>query len=96
MNWFFRQLRNKLNNIHIEKNYNSKDLAISSGHHTPRHIETHGMNFSVFRANGGYIVQYSQYDRKTDRAEPKLHIITDDKDLGEELSKIISFEALRA
>ena len=94
MNWFYRWLRNKLNHVDMEKYNTTKDLAIAIPH--VRSIETHGMNFSVHRANGGYIVQYSQYDSRKDRAEPKLHIITDDKELGEELGKIISFESLRA
>jgi hypothetical protein len=54
------------------------------------------MNFSVYKANGGYIVEYRQYDRQRDRSDNKLHIVHEDQDLGRELSKIISFEALRS
>lgn len=58
-------------------------------------IESNGMNFTVYRANGGHIIEYRQYDRHKDRSDNKLHIITDDKDIGEELGKIITFESLR-
>lgn len=58
-------------------------------------IDSNGMNFTVYRANGGHIIEYRQYDRHKDRSDNKLHIITDDKDIGEELGKIITFESLR-
>ena len=59
-------------------------------------IESNGMNFTVYKASGGHIIEHRVYDRKTDRNNNSLHIITDDKDLGEEISKIITFESLRS
>ena len=61
-----------------------------------RSIDSNGMNFTVYRANGGHIVETRQYDRKRDSNDHSLHIITDDKDLGEEIGKIITFERLKA
>ena len=58
-------------------------------------IESRGMNFAVYRANGGYVIEHRVYDRKTDRSDNSLHIITDEKDLGEEIAKIITFENIR-
>jgi hypothetical protein len=55
-----------------------------------------GLNFSIFRADGGHVVEVRQYDRKTDRNNNSLHVITDDKDLGEELGKIVVFQNLRS
>jgi hypothetical protein len=54
------------------------------------------MNFSVYRASGGTIIETRRYDRKRDTNDNSLHIITDDKDLGEEIGKIITFENLRS
>jgi hypothetical protein len=96
MKWFYRWLRKKINNLDVEM-VSSRDMLVTSSR--PRiFIDEHSnvMNFSVSRANGGYVVQFCQYDKRTDRAEPKLHIVTDDKDLGEEIGKIISFESLRS
>lgn len=58
-------------------------------------IESIGMNFTVYKASGGHIIEHRVYDRKTDRNNNSLHIITEDKDLGEEIGKIITFESLR-
>lgn len=57
---------------------------------------SNGMNFTVYRANGGHVVETRKYDRKRDTNDHGLHIITDDKDLGEEIGRIITFEQLRA
>ena len=59
-------------------------------------IDSSGMNFTVYRANGGHVIETRTYDRKTDRSDSNLHVITDDKDLGEEIGKIITYERLRA
>lgn len=58
-------------------------------------IGSPGITFSVYRANGGYIVENRKYDLKFDRSDCNLHIITDDKDLGEEIGKIITYESIR-
>jgi hypothetical protein len=54
------------------------------------------MNFTIHRADGGHVVEMRIYDRKRDENDIKLHVITDDKDLGEELGKIITFSNLRS
>jgi hypothetical protein len=53
------------------------------------------MNFQICRATGGYIVEYSNYDRKRDEHNRHLHIITDAQDLGDSISKIVTIEILR-
>jgi hypothetical protein len=63
---------------------------------TPQEINSNGMNFTVYRANGGHIIEHRVYDRRLDSTNNNLHIITDDKDLGEEIGKIITYEQLRS
>ena len=60
-----------------------------------RRLDSHGINFTVHRATGGFIVEYHQFDRKNDRSEHTLHIVREEEDLGNELSKIISFQSLK-
>lgn len=52
------------------------------------------LNFTIFNATGGKIVRIRTYDRKLDRSNSALHIITDKEDLGEELAQIITRENL--
>jgi hypothetical protein len=59
-------------------------------------IDSPGMNFTVYRASGGHVIETRTYDRHKDRNNHGLHIITDDKDIGDEIGKIITFEQLRS
>tara|TARA_R110000868_G_scaffold193124_2_gene437826 strand:+ start:2192 stop:2473 length:282 start_codon:yes stop_codon:yes gene_type:complete len=54
-----------------------------------------GVQLSLYRANGGYVVQFSTYDHKKDERIRNLHLINSDEDMGDKLSKIITFEMLR-
>jgi hypothetical protein len=95
MNWFFTWLRRRIQQTEllVDVPYANQSKASVIG---ARNIESaSSINFTINKANGGYVVSYSVYDRKTDRHDQRLHIITEDKDLGEELGKIISFETLR-
>lgn len=54
-----------------------------------------GFNLRIYKARGGTIVETSVYDRQKDRQNNGLYIITDEKDLGEEINKIITMENLK-
>lgn len=92
MNRFFTWLYYKIYEAG-RKTHVNKELSISD---SPRHIidNEKTMNFSVTRAQGGWVVEYRRYDNKNDRHYTNLHIITLDHDLGEELGKIVTLEAL--
>jgi hypothetical protein len=53
------------------------------------------IRFNVYKASGGTIIETSFYDRLKDRHNTSLHVITDDKDIGKELGKIITMETLK-
>jgi len=58
-------------------------------------IQSQGFRLNVYGAAGGTIVETTKYDRQKDDHRHSLHVITDDKELGEELAKIITMESLR-
>ena len=91
MKWLYRWLDRKLRNarnevVEVDK---APSIASRSG------MDSNGMNFTVYRVNGGHVIETRVYDRHKDRNNNGLHIITDDKDLGEEIGRIITFEHLR-
>jgi hypothetical protein len=53
------------------------------------------LRISVYKASGGFVVETRKYDRRKDENITSMNIITDDKDLGEELGKIVTMETLR-
>lgn len=53
------------------------------------------LHFTVHMANGGRIVETRRYDNQKDRNINSLYVITNDKDFGHEIDKIITMEALK-
>ena len=54
-----------------------------------------GMQFTVYPANGGHVLEYQYYDQKTDRHTASLHLITADQNMGEVIGQAITFEMLK-
>lgn len=94
MKWFYKWLRNKLSDSEMNVSIGEK-YTLSQPIERSR-LDSNGMNFTVYRANGGYIIEHKIYDYKTDRNINSLHIITNDQELGEEIAKIITYENLRS
>lgn len=53
------------------------------------------MNFTLHKANGGFVVEYSTYDEITDRHYESLHLIGSDEEFADSLAKIIFVECLK-
>lgn len=53
------------------------------------------LNFKVYSAVGGKIVEFRKYDRNRDRSETQTYIITNDQDFGERIAKIATMESLK-
>jgi hypothetical protein len=53
------------------------------------------ITFKVYGANGGRIVETSRYDEKRDTEGIRRYVISDDADLAESLSKIVTVEYMR-
>ena len=58
-------------------------------------IQSQGFRLNIYSASGGTIIETTKYDSKKDEHRHSLHVVTDDKELGEELAKIITMESLR-
>jgi len=53
------------------------------------------LNFKVYNAIGGKIVEFRHYDRQKDRNFNQTYIITNDQDFGERIAKIATMEVLK-
>lgn len=53
------------------------------------------LQFTVYVANGGRVVETRRYDKKTDRSTTGLYVVNNDADFGHEIDKIITMESLR-
>jgi len=69
--------------------YTSSGLGIKSSN-----VTGDGMNFNVYPATGGKVIEFRTYDPVRDTSRISLYVITDREDLGEELGQIITRESL--
>lgn len=58
-------------------------------------LQSRGMQFTVYQANGGHILEYNSYDPITDRHNGSLHIIPADSDMGQTIAHVITLELLK-
>ena len=58
-------------------------------------LHSQGFRLQVYGASGGTIVETTKYDQKKDENRHSLYVVTENKDLGQELAKIITMEQLR-
>jgi hypothetical protein len=89
---FKQRIRNWLMNDDSDNDYGGNLVSVDS---EGPNIQSQGFRLNVYSAGGGTIIETTKYDRKNDDHRHSLHVVTDDKDLGEELSKIITMESLR-
>jgi hypothetical protein len=87
---FKQRIRNWLNN----DNDLEEDMVVGQTIESSR-LDSEGMRLQIYKASGGYVVETRSYDRQKDRSYTNMHVITDDKDLGDSLGKIVMMEALR-
>ena len=92
MKWLKRKLRNWINEYDGEV---SMKLTASRDVEAQMYEAEPILNFRVFSAVGGQVVEFRRYDRKTDRSDTSTYIITKDQDFGEKISKIASMEMLK-
>jgi len=86
---FKQKLRNWLMND--ESDYDNMAIAVDEG----PSIDSNGIRMQVYKASGGVVIETRSYDRHKDENRNSLYVITEDKDLGEEIGKIITMENLR-
>ncbi len=97
-NWFDNRVKESWNRARNSQNY-VEEGAIKMGTlmagQLATGIESRGFNLKVVKANGGTIVEVSRYEISKDRNGCGVYVITDDKDLGDEIGKIITMEGLK-
>jgi hypothetical protein len=95
MNWLKRKVRQWLDREQDQCYPTPKGIGINSVSSTRDINSDASLNFKVYNAVGGKIVEFSRYDRKSDRAEHQIYIIGRDEDFGEKIAKISTLEVLR-
>jgi len=94
-NWFKNRLRNWImsDDCEVIQTKRGRNGLISADHDSLDSDK--GIRITAYKAQGGMVVETNFYDRIKDRNYRTLHVITDDKDLGKEIGKIITMETLK-
>lgn len=72
----------------------SKASLVSSGPSIDQ--PERAIQFTIYTASGGRVVETRRYDRTRDRSQTGLYVITSDQDFGKEIEKIITMENLKS
>ena len=63
---------------------------------THSELESSGMVFHLYAAEGGTVIETSFYDRKNDCTDHRLYIIPDGEDFTSTLGQIVSMERIKS
>lgn len=65
-------------------------------HESGTRLRSQGMPFTIYNANGGYVIEYHSYDNKRDESTHRIHVIPEGDDANDALAKIIMLEIIRS
>jgi hypothetical protein len=99
MNWFKRMIvkwvREDWDSVRMDRAEQHAINTISSKSHG-RYVDADPtLSFKVYNAIGGKVVEFSRYDRKTDRHDHSIYVIGKDDDFGDKIAKIATLETLK-
>jgi len=89
MNWLRRKLRHWLNEEDI------KLAKASVGDRDRDRPSQNGMNFCLYKAVGGHILESRIYNRKTDNNEGTLYMIHEDDDFAKQVAQALMLEQMK-
>jgi hypothetical protein len=90
MRWLRRKLRHWLNEEDEIKL--SRGIVVERDHDR---LSQNGMNFCLYKAVGGHILESRAYNPKTDRSEGTLYMIHEDQDFAKQVAQSIMLEQIK-
>ena len=91
MNWLKHKLRRW-----IEEDRGERGVYPTAVKSIDNDIDSsEGYTLKVYPARGGRVIQYYKYDRKHDRSNTSLYVISDSEDLGDAVKNIVVEQALQ-
>ena len=103
-NWFSKKCRQAWENSQYEDREEAIPMNAIASSRKSRRISTvresdelggEPVTFKMFKANGGWAIEFRHYDNRNDRIETSLHVVNSEEDLGNHIAKIITFEAMK-
>lgn len=103
MNWFYKWLGSKIEDTKYEESdavptISSARAKSGRNRATLRESDdfsTEPITFKMFKASGGWAIEFRQFDHKADRIDTSLYVVNGEEELGKHISQIITMEALK-
>ena len=99
MNWFKRMVvkwvREDWDNARQEQDCYPSPKLMGASVNTRDVNSDPTLQFKIYNAIGGKVVEFSRYDRKQDRHFHDIYIIGKDEDFGAKIAKIAMLESLK-
>ena len=89
MNWLRRKIRHWLNDEDIQL---ARAAVVERDRSAP---SQNGMNFCLYNAVGGHILESRTYNSKTDRTDGTLYMIHEDEDFAKQVAQAIMLEQMK-
>lgn len=96
MNWFKRKLLKWVTDANEERNSNyavKASLVDASGSSSPD--DNPILNFRIFSAQNGLILEFRHYDRKTDRNNTSTFIVNEGEDVSDFVRSCLPIELMK-
>lgn len=96
MKWLKRKVYRWLQDARDEEVYGQPAIPMNTLSSKKASIgHNNKLHFSVYKAQGGHVIEFNHYDSVKDRHFETLHIITDQEDFAKELGNIVFMECLQ-
>ena len=103
LKWFYKWLDNKLSDSRYTDDESIPSHPISGRNRIRKtatvresdELSSEAIQFRMFKASGGWAIEFRQYDNRTDRYDTNLYVVNDEEELGKHISQIITMEALK-
>ena len=103
LKWFYKWLDNKIQDArYYEEDSPAPMNSVTSkrrrGTVSVREsdeLSSEPITFKMFKASGGWAIEFRQYDNRNDRVDTSLYVVNDEQELGKHVSQIITMEALK-
>jgi hypothetical protein len=103
LKWFYRWLDSKIQ--HSRYDDDDEAVPLSSVQSKRRRgtvsiresddFASEPIQFRMYKAAGGWAIEFKQYDNRNDRMDTSLYVVNGEEELGNQISRIITMEALK-
>jgi len=103
--WFYRWLDNKIQDSRYTDDDEANLSPLSRGGikksrrigtvRDNEELSSEPITFKMYKASGGWAIEFRQYDNKHDRVDTSLYVVNSEEELGKHISQIITMEALK-